>query len=173
MRFFFGVHSIPTGLVGAGIRATTEAHVQPPWILGPAHAATHAFVAWGHGSERITYRLDGMQPRSKLSIWTQPEVPTALWELLKGQEKAWRKAVSLVGKPYDEVEALAQLFPFIGRMELWDGGSICTGFCMEVLRAVGERGEQIVNGLPNRLPEAFGHAMDKAFPMLPIVRVPT
>lgn len=158
-RVFFGIHSAPSGLVGMGIRTATELNATPPWILGPAHPATHAFLAWGSLSEGPVYRLDGDMPRARLSLWTPPEIPTALWEMLEGQEGTWRRAVTLVGVPYDHVEALAQLLPGAGKFGFWEGGTICTGVALEALREGGRFGRELVTSLPNRLPEVFGQAL--------------
>lgn len=165
LRFFFCVHSVQMSALGT-IRGVTELRCRSPWILGPAYAATHAFVAWTHG-DGIHYRLDGQPGGAKPALWAgvhhkDAVIPHAAWELLEHQPAALARAIQLVGKPYDGVEALAQLLPGIGTAGFWDGGSICTGICTDVLAHTCAEGEALVKRLPSLLPEHFGQGLTAA-----------
>lgn len=164
MRFFLAVHSVPVGAVGGGIRAVTEARCRGPWLLGPGYAATHAFVAWTHG-DGIHYRLDGQPGGAKPSLWAGPDVrdplvPHAAWELHSGVLRAHKRSIELVGKPYDEVEALAQVSPALAKLGWWEGGTICTGICTDILQHAGVFGVDLVAKLQDLLPERFGQALE-------------
>jgi hypothetical protein len=119
LRIGVGVDSNPDTGAGIIIRTATESCCTPPWVLGPAHPATHAFVWWGH-SDEVFYRLDGMPPHAVPSAWHGPDnshrADECCWEFSASDEvatNAWTRALQLAGVPYNDLELLAQ--PFAGK----------------------------------------------------------
>ena len=102
MRFYVGVHSITNDPPGMAIRAATEAFCKPPWVMGAAYPASHAFVAWLH-PDGCGYRLDAGPGGAKLSRWEGPQgvqvAKSMFWEILPingmSPSVAWGRAVGL------------------------------------------------------------------------------
>lgn len=165
MRFFVGIHSITNDPTGMAIRAATEAWCKPPWVMGAAHPASHAFVAWIH-PDGLGYRLDAAPGGARLLRWNGPQgaqvAKSAFWEVLPisgiAPSVGWDRAVELVGAPYDALEFLGQVIPGLQNMPGVKGAFICTNLVCSVLEAAGAKA--FVAGLKDRFPERLGRALE-------------
>ena len=171
----FGVHSSPTGLAGLAIRTVTEARCQSPWVLGPSHPATHAYVTWTHG-DGIHYRVDAQPHGARISVWPGPwefplpgTPPAAHWQFIGPDEdvkRAISKAVSSVGAPYDFIEIAAQAIPgplgaLVGTSEGVQGAVICTHLTADVICELGAPAKILVAGLLDRVPERLARRLEQ------------
>lgn len=173
MEMTIGVHSIPKGLGGLAIRTITEAYVKPPRVIAPEYPATHAYVAWQHGDD-VWYRLDGEGEGASVSLWNgpaRPSYPSAHWSLsadILDLKQAHRRVLELVGASYDVIEFCMQVLPDnvreLSRVEklfpALKAAHICTGVCMEVLRAAGGPAAAFVTSMSDMLPERLGLLLD-------------
>lgn len=171
MRLYVGVHSSPAGLFGAGIQLATEAYCRPPWLLGAAHPATHAFVAWSH-DDGTWYRVDGRMPHAGTSVRLAGGLPfpvehEALWELTGvNVGAAVAHAIDLCSTPYDLAQIVAQALP--DPLHLFHGDDalthahICTELAREVMRAAGGEAAKVAAALHDLYPETMGQLLQRA-----------
>lgn len=169
MKFYVGVHSSPDGPAGLAIRAATELYCKPPWILGPANPATHAFLLWEH-ADWVVYRLDGQPGGAALSVYPagwQFTIPTALWRLTGDvdQKSMLDKVVHLVGQEYGYFEVLAQGLPLpigLKAIDFVKQSSLCTRVVQLAMEAAGGAAAHAATSLPDLFPERFGRMCQSA-----------
>ena len=178
---FIGVHSIMGGPLGIAIRTVTEARCSPPWVMGPSHPASHAYVVWAHHSPVPRadgsgyepsgyYWLDAQPGGAKLSFTAKLDrgIPAAHWKLNPDKVDvlaAHRKAVELVGIPYDQLELIAQAIPFMDTLGFLKHAVICTHLAQECMDAAGGAAMQasvLQDRFPERLARACQNASEKA-----------
>lgn len=191
MRLWIGVLSAPDELFGLAIRAGTEGAVQPPWLLGSSHPATHAYVVWEEDGR--FHRLDAQPSGVKLGDWAgrhgapaPGSCPSAHFELVGDAvdiHRAHGRALTLVGAPYDFQEIAWQGLTAVQRMtrkaiqvlfrrklpavdlanlDLDKQGFICTHVATEAMRAAGGPAAELVAALPDRFPETLAQRLQKA-----------
>ena len=172
MRFYVGVHSITNDPPGMAIRAATEAFCKPPWVMGAAYPASHAFVAWLH-PDGCGYRLDAGPGGAKLSRWEGPQgvqvAKSMFWEILPingmSPSVAWDRAVELVGSAYDFIEFAGQVIPGMQSVPGVKNAFICTNLVCATLEAAGAKA--FVAGLKDRFPERLGRALEGGVDKVP------
>lgn len=165
MRFYVGVHSLMEGPLGLAIRTLTEARCKPPWVLGPAHPASHAYVVWTHDDATGYYWMDAHQSGARISMTDKPDrgIPHAHWELSHELIRAaLRKAVELDGIAYDDLELASQLIPAADSLPFFKHAMVCTHVVQEVLEAAGGPAEALSRGLPDRFPEHMARSLANA-----------
>ena len=175
IHFYVAIQSAPSGLGGMAIRTATEAFCKPPWVMGPSHPATHAFLMWEH-PDGVVYRLDGKPPRSELSMypvgWTF-EYPTAVWRLQNADEALTAehrramlsRAVALVGIDYSFLEAIVQSMPLPPGFKTMDplkNCALCTRVVLEAMEAGSDRVKAAVKAMPDLFPEHLGRILQTA-----------
>jgi hypothetical protein len=172
MDFYLCCNSAPIGFTDpktavplGAIRLVTEARCKPPWVLGPAHACSHAYAAWTHtelldnvvsGKKVFGYRVDGDSPVATISDLVRPMVPTVVWRVSPQHADVWAmraRALELVGTLYDLGELARQLVP---GMELAEGvrhAMICTAVVRAIAFAGGGAAREFAGKLPTLFPE--------------------
>lgn len=178
INFYVAVQSAPSGLGGMAIRTATEAFCKPPWVMGAAHPATHAFLMWDH-PDGVVYRLDGKPPRSELSVYPNGwsfTWPTAVWRLVNaemdssGLTAADRSAMlartaALVGIDYSFLEVVVQsmlLPPGFKTLDPLKNCALCTRVVLEMMEGGSDRVRGVAKSMPDLFPERLGRILQTA-----------
>jgi len=164
MEFFIATQSAPGSIEGKAIRLFTEARCTPPWVLGPAHPCTHAFVLWTHQEtdQLYGYRLDGESPHARMDDLHPPVHPTAYWRLDGNRvdlRAARARALDLDGAVYDGLELVLQALPGLEMVDVVKRAMICTGVVRAVLFAAGGPARELASGLKSLFPEYLARAL--------------
>lgn len=169
MRFYVGVHSSPDGPAGLAIRTATELYCKPPWLLGPANPATHAFLMWEH-ADWVVYRLDGQPGGAALMVYPSGwkfTVPTAVWRLTDDIDRTGmlNSIVNLVGQEYGYFEVMAQGLPLpigLKSIDFVKHSSLCTRIVQLAMESAGGAVAHAAKSLPDLFPERFGRMCQTA-----------
>lgn len=173
-----GVHSRTADVTGNMIRLFTEICCTPPWVLGPAHPATHVYTWASIGDVHL--RVDAEPPRAVIERWIGPSGPwnaTAHWRLSADHvdvEAGFNQMLRCAGMPYDKLELPAQ--PLIATLKALgksrssipsvltdgvDGALICTTMASRILTACGGPAQEWVRSLPDMFPETLAQHASK------------
>lgn len=176
IRMYLNVHCANETPEGLLIRTATEAFCSPPWVLGPKHAATHAYISWTHADGSYLgsyYRVDGDVPQCTVGSARDGSLPHRAWRLegpLAAVEEARRAALALVGAPYDWGEIAAQLIPLPRlpvQFDLFKRAFICTRVAVNVADIIltAMRGPRGKIDVPNLYPESLAQWAERNLPV--------
>lgn len=175
MELYVGVHHVSTDATGLAIVLATQAALNGPWVIGPKHPATHAFVVLKH-DDSMMWRLDGKPSTAEWTPYMGPRGPQRLWRILADPASIQRGAVrarSLTHEKYDWAEiadqgavAVSKFLPFgqrlrfLGRADVFHDAMICTQVARNVLMSVS--GFQTIFDMPDLFPERLGQVLKDA-----------